>query len=562
MVANELTTVDRFNMLKAYPEQKTVNMALSTDAYIQRGLYLMVHPLQYDPAIQYNEGINEEAVKPFIALPPVEHLPSGTAITKEANISLGFDDLENFDLEDTTKLNQSFPHVESLKIVLRGDQQKFYNYQAYFVCAIESFSDQLVSLQILISSKDDADMLNMMDPYECGYEYMGSNNEEEKGEGMYDSKSQLDLALFLAVLNNCKWPRLKHFSLVIEDCCLQEALSSCSGISPEWALELLANVEQCYLRIPAKLLLNQLAMLEDSHLLQQFGFIVDSNWSKNEDIAEELATAVLSFEPAFARKIKHMHWNTDGKKDVEHKYARTLFGTAGIDNAGERADGNNRAPVDDDNVAAGRLRHFTALNCFAYFVPSPPAYLNMLRSLTATAHLRRLSIYMEMDFTARNGDISPLSPFDQPGYRFLRLPSVTSMNLSLKVTVTKLNHFLLISYVPREIIEAEQARYRGPNHELVNQLAIVAHFPGLQSLTLDLGSWRCSTCRRNVGQDVFCRDELLEPLKGLSELRQLKVRYCYSDQPCDASNVLKIIEERRKMKEVADKEALAKNEAN
>ncbi len=544
MIASTLSTRDRLNLRAAYPD--TAAAPLLLQQFLQKGLYLMIHPFDYNQDIQYNQKM-EAVLKPFLKL-PLTHLPPNE---KEEHFALTYADLEHFGLLPLTELDQTFPKVESLKIVMRGNQENFYVFQTKLQQVLVALSGQLTSLQILVSSDDDE-------------EGVDENNH-------ISPTSRLELYEFIKTLNSCEWPRLKNFGLVLEENCAEESEFSDTIKDPKWELKMLATVEQCHLRVPGKLLLNQLKLLEESTVLNEFGFIVDAHYDKTA--AKQVAQAMLFFKPIFASKINHMHLN--GFKDYGENHASLMVGNWPMfdeDGANDGEDGDiddedgdiygeygdidgeygdidgedgdidgedghidgedgdydgedGASDGEDENVvdeSAGRIRHFTHLTSWSYSVSSESSYLCLLGSLAAgpaTAHLQSLSIDLRI--------LSAVSEtfFFISHHSTFCLPSVTSLHLRVVMGVEEENN-------------SEGRYYPGYQHKVLKRLALAKHFPRLQSLSLDIGGM-CCLCTEMIGVRKRCIRALLKPLKGLTQLRQLEVR-CRT--PCQVFYIARVVD--------------------
>ncbi|KAH9390536.1 hypothetical protein TYRP_022951 [Tyrophagus putrescentiae] len=441
LIAERLPIMDRLHFQQAFardPEQAVNNIrnGLAASLASQRALYLLMDLDEYDGKYQYNYQLKGEL--PNALLPALKELP----IASEAFQMITLPELERGGgtLSSIRRLKETFPNLVELKVVLRDCSPAWLTKLGKVVAA---FSHQLTALQLLIFS-DGLDL---------------------------DGWSGAHLLRLLSHLNDCRFPVLRHFTLLFEDIEEELLVITLSDLKP---LRLLSNetLEECYLRLPKGLIECQLKLLEANQRLQRLGLI--AFYLGEEKLKREMLTKI---SPLLAAKIVHLQLPLG---------VRSRKVSASFTNWSQEMN---------------RLEAFTSLRTLRITLKTDGAYLTLVRKLSrlggSLSHLKIDLHYVpvsELTFCKLLSQLAPCSP------------SVT--HLRIKV--------LSITDLPAGGAEEGLLTF---SHEIFSRhLHAVRHFPNLQQLDVVFPRfYSCPLCKVTpVDDGRKCMEKAMQPFRRLS----------------------------------------------
>ena len=440
LIAERLSIMDCLNTLKAFardPEDAVNNIrtGLAANLTKQSALYLLMdrdkYGVRYEVKYQYNYRMESEL--PNALLPTLEKLP----ISSESSKMITLPDLEKGgSLGSIGRLKQTFPNVVELKVVLRTSS---FSWPTKLAKVVKAFSRQLTGLQLLIFS-------DLTKPW--GAKYL--------------------LRLF-SHLNDAHFDRLRHFTLLFED-------NENKRIYPidMKLLRLLSSetLEECYLRLPDKIIKPQLELLETNQKLQRLGLIAYFNSYSFRDSPEVLDAISL----ALAAKIVHL---------------KSPFGNRSPKDAGYN--------VHQTEIQLSRLEQYTSLATFCVRLYTDDAYLTLMEKLGG-GRLTHLELYLHcvplpvLTFN-RLSELTPCSP------------SVTHLKIEV-VSIRGLDE----GDVQEEVVEF--------SHLIFSHLSILRHFPSLQQLEVVFPiEYFCSLCKFPRSKGRECMEKAMQPFRARDQLK-------------------------------------------
>ncbi len=442
LIANWLSIMDCLNTQKAFasdPEEAVANIrnGLAVNLAKQRALYLLMDTDEYDSKYQYNYQMESEL--PNALLPTLVGLP----ISSESSKMIILLELERISIG---RLKETFPNVVELKVVLRDSSFLWLTKLAKVVAA---FSPQLTGLQLLIFSE-------LTTPW-------GINN----------------LQRLFSHLNDAHFDHLRHFTLLFED-------MKAFFFNPR-DLKLLSSetLEECYLRLPSKVIEPQMKLLRENQRLQRLGIIAygirENDWDisyieeieKKMEYFDRINTKILT-SPFLTAKIVHLLF-PEGYRS--RKIAASFYGW---------------------QIDLIQLDQYTSLQTLRISLDTGEAYLTLMHKLRRLGSLTHLQISLryvpvsELTFCRPLSQLAPCSP------------SVTHLKIEV-VSITG---------------GAEGNRLQF-SHLIFSHLSILRHFPNLQQLEVVFPrAYSCSLCNLTPADDGReCMEKAMEPFWARDQLQ-------------------------------------------
>ncbi len=432
--------MDCLNAQKAFardPEDAVNNIrnGLAVNLAKQRALYLLMDLGEYDVKYQYNYQL--EGQLPSSLLPTLEGLP----IASEASKMITLPELERI---SRRRLKETFPNVVELKVVQRQYLPKWLTQLAEVVAA---FSSQLTALQLFIFS----DRVNL------------------------SSWRDVDLSGLFSHLNDCHFDCLRHFTLLFED------MTYFSSFSLKMkSLRLLSSetLEECYLRLLAKIIEPQLMLLEENEGLQRWGLIV--SYIGQNQFGDHLLTMIVNkrripISSSLAAKTVHLLF-PEGHRS--RKDAASFSGW---------------------QIDLNELNQYTSLQTLRTSLNTNEEYLtlmNKLRRLGSLKHLQIIFHYVPVSELAFCRPLSQLAPCS---------PSVTHLKIRVE-SITGL---------------PEGGRLEFSHETFTHHLHILRHFPNLQQLEVVFPRrYSCSLCKISPDDDGReCMEMAMQPFRARDQLQ-------------------------------------------
>ncbi|KAH9399094.1 hypothetical protein TYRP_017995 [Tyrophagus putrescentiae] len=454
LIAERLSIMDCLNTLKAFardPEDAVNNIrtGLAANLTKQSALYLLMdrdkYGVRYEVKYQYNYRMESEL--PNALLPTLEKLP----ISSESSKMITLPDLEKGgSLGSIGRLKQTFPNVVELKVVLRTSS---FSWPTKLAKVVVAFSRQLTGLQLLIFS-------DLTTPW--GAKYL--------------------LRLF-SHLNDAHFDHLRHFTLLFED-------MKAFFFNPR-DLKLLSSetLEECYLRLPSKVIEPQMKLLRENQRLQRLGIIAfcirENDWDisyieeikKKMEYFDRINTKILT-SPFLTAKIVHLLF-PEGYRS--RKIAASFYGW---------------------QIDLIQLDQYTSLQTLRISLDTGEAYLTLMHKLRRLGSLTHLQISLryvpvsELTFCRPLSELTPCSP------------SVTH----LKIEVESIPHLLDVDDQEEDIVEF--------SHLIFSHLSILRHFPSLQQLEVVFPiEYFCSLCKFPRYKGRECMEKAMQPFRARDQLK-------------------------------------------